>query len=991
MIRHGGECPAGAVGTRPFRESRQPDMIERARAILKAVFGYDRFISLQRQVIEQVLQRRDTLAVMPTGGGKSVCYQIPALLFEGPVIVVSPLISLMKDQVDQLRQLDIPTAILNSSLSDQDYRANVARIRQNQARLVYLAPETLLKPAVLDLLAAARVSLVAIDEAHCISEWGPDFRPEYRRLAELRPLFGAAVWLALTATATPRVRTDIAACLGLDQSAVLVAGFNRENLFIRVLAKYRAFDQALEFIRRFPGDSGIVYCFTRKQVDHLSAALQAQGLAAAAYHAGLSDEERERTQSRFVRDEIRIVVATIAFGMGIDKSNVRFVLHFDLPKSLESYYQEIGRAGRDGLRAECLLLYSPFDRIKADHFIDLMEDPQHRRAAGLQLNAMVRFAEAQGCRRVPLLGYFGESFAAEQCGGMCDNCAAGERPKIDLTVAAQKYLSCVKRTGERFGSAHIIDVLRGSRNRKVLENGHDRLSTYGIGGDYSSEQWRYLANQFLHQGLLAQDQQFGGLSLTARAWEVLRGRENFSGYPLPETKSELESGADASAGPENLRRDLFERLRTRRMALAQAENVPPDVIFSDRTLADMVARLPQDDQELLRIHGVGTVKLTRYGGLFSEIIRQYCIEHPEAKPAASALNTASGYTSQGLKKRSREVGEAFNEGRSIADLTRQYAVRTDTIVDHLERYQQGGSPLRLNGLESALEVPQSLRDRALQAFRELGCERLRPIHEALEGAVDYEQLKILRMIHGVPRESRARAPIGTGGAPAALPRTLICLANSRKYSGRCVAGKEWLNDAVGGWMRPVSRAPTGELTPAELTLADGSSPKLLDLVTIPLAEPGPPKQPYQSENRFLGVGAWVRTGTLPRDRVATLRDPVETLWINGHHSFTGINDRIPLPLIEKEIRSSLCFVPVERAVIEVRPGSKGLKKVWAGFRFCATSYRLSVTDPEIESRYLARDPGEYPLTEAEVYVTVSISEPFQGFCYKLAAAILTGP
>jgi ATP-dependent DNA helicase RecQ len=619
-------------GGADFDSGRGASVVKQARKILKSVFGYDRFISLQEQVIANVLRKRDTLAVMPTGGGKSICFQIPALLLEGPVVVVSPLISLMKDQVDQLRQLEIPTAVLNSSLSYDEYRKNVEQVRDRRARLVYLAPETLLKPAVLNLLTEACVSLLAIDEAHCISQWGHDFRPEYRRLAELRPQFSRAACLALTATATEQVRQDITGCLHLAATDVLIAGFNRENLFIQVVEKVNPAQQTIAFLRRFPGDSGIIYCSTRRQVDELAAVLRGEGFSAAPYHAGMSDEQRARTQRQFVHDEVLVVVATIAFGMGIDKSNVRFVLHYNLPRSLENYYQEIGRAGRDGLRADCLLLFSYADTVKARYLLDKIEDAQRRRAAGLQLNAMVQFAEAEVCRRMPLLGYFGEAFSAQQCGGMCDNCVAGERPRVDLTVAAQKFLSCVKRTGERFGAAHIIAVLRGSRAARVRQNRHDQLSTYGIGMEFSRRQWRQLVHQFLQQGLLRQDTEYGGLSLTADAWDVLRGRKTFMGTALPEKEVPPASAESAAQPPADYQRELFERLRAMRSELARTENVPPYVILTNRTLDDLTARLPGRLEELLHVHGIGTVKQEKYGAAILEVIREYRRQHPEAEP-----------------------------------------------------------------------------------------------------------------------------------------------------------------------------------------------------------------------------------------------------------------------------------------------------------------------------------------------------------------------
>jgi ATP-dependent DNA helicase RecQ len=408
--------------------------------------------------------------IMPTGGGKSLCYQIPALIFQGLTVVVSPLVALMKDQVEQLRELGIPALCLNSSLAFEEYQENITRVRSGEIKLLYVAPETLLTPRLFSLLASLPLASLTIDEAHCISEWGHDFRPEYRQLVKVRSRFPGSVCLALTATATPRVREDIKATLGFQDSNEFVASFNRENLLIEVLPKTEPLAQILQFLERFPHQSGIIYCFSRKQVDDLAAALAHKGYAARPYHAGLVDAVRKTNQEAFIRDDVQIMVATIAFGMGINKPNVRFIVHYDLPKSIASYYQEIGRAGRDGLPAHCLLLYSYSDVRKLRYFIDEKEEPE-RQVAYQHLQALTRYAESDVCRRVPLLAYFGEQYTTENC-GRCDNCLAGVRDRVDITIPAQKFLSCVKRTGELFGAAHMADVLLGLENQKVQKFGH---------------------------------------------------------------------------------------------------------------------------------------------------------------------------------------------------------------------------------------------------------------------------------------------------------------------------------------------------------------------------------------------------------------------------------------------------------------------------------------------------------------------------------------
>jgi len=598
-------------------------MISRAKTVLGDIFGYDEFRPLQREIIGNVLKKRDTLVIMPTGGGKSLCYQIPALIFKGLTIVVSPLISLMKDQVEQLTELGVPAVVLNSSLSNEEYSRNLERVKKNGVKLLYLAPEALLTPGILSMLSSLRVDCLAIDEAHCISEWGHDFRPEYRQLVGVRSRFPLATCVALTATATPRVQEDIKNNLKFDASNEFIASFNRENLFIQVTPKNNPTSQTIEFLRNYPDQSGIIYCFSRRQVDDLYETLKSRGYSVRPYHAGLSDTERTQNQELFIRDDVQIIVATIAFGMGINKPNVRFVIHFDLPKNIETYYQEIGRAGRDGLRAHCLLLFSYADIQKIKYFIN-QKDDHEQQVANIHLNSMLQFAETNGCRRIPLLTYFGEDYSTEKC-DMCDNCLAGEKKLVDITIPAQKFLSCVKRADEIFGANHIIDVLRGSQSKKVLKFGHTTLSTYGIGKEYSRKQWFHLARQFIQKGLIVQDTKYGSLKLTEKAYDVLKGRELVFGileeehFPdRKEKKKKYEYEHDHV---------LFEKLRKRRKELADKAGIPPYVIFPDKTLIEMAAFFPRSGESLLHIHGVGSVKYNKYGTIFMNIIDEYCQEH----------------------------------------------------------------------------------------------------------------------------------------------------------------------------------------------------------------------------------------------------------------------------------------------------------------------------------------------------------------------------
>jgi ATP-dependent DNA helicase RecQ len=610
--------------------------MQRAQSILKDVFGFETFRPLQERVIAHLLRKRDALVVLPTGGGKSLCYQIPGMVFDGLTIVVSPLISLMKDQVDQLGEYGVPALFLNSTLGMGEYRQNVAQLRAGAVKLLYLAPEALLAPRTLALLAELTVDCIAIDEAHCISQWGHDFRPEYRQLAEVRAAFPAAACVALTATATPRVREDIRQSLQIDAGSEFVGSFDRPNLFLEVAPKLEPLDQVLTLLEGYPNESGIIYCATRRQVDELSATLARKGHSVRPYHAGLPEAERRANQEGFSRDDVRIIVATIAFGMGINKSNVRFVVHYDLPGSIDNYYQEIGRAGRDGLPAHCLLLFGYGDLHKVQFFISQKTEPEQR-VANILLSQLLGFAETDLCRRLPLLNYFGETDVPERC-GMCDNCRGGKEEKAldDLTVPAQMFLSCVKRTDEIFGAGHIAEVLRGSNAQKVLKFGHEKLSTYGIGKAYSAGQWRHIARQLIQKGLLLHHYDHGSLKLTPKAWEVLRGRESFQGR-VDEARQGQGKARGAvqkrwGDGVENGDAALFEALRKRRKELADAANLPPYAIFHDRTLREMALHCPRAPEDLLALYGVGQRKLEKYAAAFLEIIAEHRRTHPIPVP-----------------------------------------------------------------------------------------------------------------------------------------------------------------------------------------------------------------------------------------------------------------------------------------------------------------------------------------------------------------------
>lgn len=715
-------------------------MAGKSKHILKTVFGYDDFRPLQAEIIANVLKKNDTLVIMPTGGGKSLCYQIPALIFSGLTIVVSPLISLMKDQVEQLVQVGVPATVLNSSLTLEQYRRNVEKVKQGIIRLLYMAPEALLRPNMLAMLSSVEVDCLTIDEAHCISEWGHDFRPEYRQLVTVRDRFANAVCIALTATATPRVRQDIKTCLGFEDSDEFVGSFNRKNLFIQVISKHNPFEQTVEFIKGFPGQSGIIYCFSRRQVDDLFEALRSKGFSVRPYHAGLSERDRTRNQDLFIKDDVQIMVATIAFGMGIDKPNVRFVVHYDLPKNIESYYQEIGRAGRDGLPAHCLLLFSYGDIQKTKYFINKKEEHEQR-VANIHLNALLGFIETERCRRIPLLDYFGEKYSREDC-GMCDNCLTEEEDLKNITIAAQKFLSCAKRTEERFGAGHIIDVLRGSEAKKVIRFGHQHLSTYGIGRDFSKRQWFHLSRQFIRKGLLVQDMEFGSLKLTDKAWKVLRGEEKVLGR-MEEERVDRTSEKDDH---KDYNRNLFEILRKERKQLADKSKVPPYVIFSDKTLIEMATFFPQSKQSMLDIHGVGAVKHDKYGPVFLDIIQEYCKTHQIEERAKLARGKPLGATASIGKKRHVVIGEAFNSGQPVSKILNDFSIKRDTFLNHLFRYlQEGNGLIKSDELMALSTVSPEQKDHVLDKFEDLGTEFLKPVFDALGGEIDYEELKIIRL------------------------------------------------------------------------------------------------------------------------------------------------------------------------------------------------------------------------------------------------------
>lgn len=700
---------------------------------LKTVFGFHQFRAPQQDVIERVVAGEDVFLVMPTGGGKSLCFQIPALHRDGVAIVVSPLIALMKDQVDALIANGVRATCLNSSLSSAEVGRVFQQMDAGTLDLLYVAPERLMMPEFLARLGTLKLSLFAIDEAHCISQWGHDFRPEYTQLGRLRPLFPAVPIVAMTATADPETRLDILGQLGLADATVFVAGFDRPNITYTVIPKQKPLVQMAAFLSGRRDEAGIVYALSRKRVEQVAERLQQAGFSAAAYHAGLPDHERKRVQDAFRKDDIRIVVATVAFGMGIDKPNVRFVVHYDMPKSVESYYQETGRAGRDGLPSEALMLFGMGDVMTARKLIENSDNAERVKIEIQKLNAMVGYAEALTCRRRALLSYFGDLREHD-----CDNCDICTDPpkRFDASEQAKKALSCVYRVGERFGMMHVIEVLRGSKNQRVLDFRHNQLSTYGIGTDTSANEWENIIRQLIHLGLLAQDfTRFGVLKLTPAARPVLKGETQvILGRPRDAVET-VEKGKKRAGGRKDYDQALFDALRATRKKLADEAGVPPFVVFSDATLAEMARSRPTHSRELLQVSGVGEHKLRQYGQAFMDVITGY--------GQGSSAKRVSGLSDEDLaltmSDTQRETLCLYREGLDLSGIASRRGLKSSTIAAHLEELHDLGADVDL------LRFVDADRVLLIQAkLAVVGPGGLSELREGLPETVSYEDIRFVR-------------------------------------------------------------------------------------------------------------------------------------------------------------------------------------------------------------------------------------------------------
>ena len=720
---------------------------------LKAVFGYDSFRPEQREIIDANLAGKDALAILPTGGGKSLCYQLPALLREGLTVVVSPLIALMKDQVDQMEAVGVKATFLNSSIGHRESQERLSRLRAGKYKLLYVAPEKLFMASFIEDLKSWNLNAIAIDEAHCISEWGHQFRPEYRRLSEMKQIFPGVPVMALTATATERVQRDIATQLKLENPGIFIASFNRPNLRYKVLQKKKAVRQVCEYVKARENVSGIIYCQARQTTEDISSELKQNGIKALAYHAGLTDHERARNQEAFIRDDVSVICATIAFGMGINKPNVRYVLHADLPKNIESYYQETGRAGRDGLPSDCLLLFSGGDVQKNMFFIKQLEDESAARIAKQQLRQMADFAENTGCRRSALLRYFGENLESENCQN-CDNCLDGKGEE-DVTEDSVKLIYCVNMINQRgypMGLRHAVDVLRGSKNAKVIDKGHDSLRAYGKGSDQLAAYWLALGKQLIQHGYFElSDDGYSTLTITSKAIQAVNQKQRIL-IKLPQYKpiKEPESGRPGTGAVE-CDNGLFEALRLLRKRLADELGAPPYVVFGDRTLQLMAREYPTTDSEFLALSGVGERKLADYGSIFMGAIADWLSKNERKEFSRTEPEKEAAELRQ-RKTVVDTVGESlklYNSGRSVEEIAAERGLAISTIYGHLAKSVEAGDLVDLERL-----VTQEEAKRIASAHEELGGDvGLRPVFEALGGEYDFGKIRLALALEARKRAS----------------------------------------------------------------------------------------------------------------------------------------------------------------------------------------------------------------------------------------------
>jgi ATP-dependent DNA helicase RecQ len=716
--------------------------LEKIEQALKQYFGHESFRAGQSEIIKSALEGYDAFVLMPTGGGKSLVYQLPALLMPGLTVVISPLIALMQDQVDRMRANGIPATFVNSTLSPAERFERERAALNGRLKLLYVAPERLVGGNFLSFLDQVErtvgLSLLAVDEAHCVSEWGHDFRPEYRQLGQLRTRYPHVPMMALTATATERVRQDILEQLRLRDPHIHIASFNRPNLYYEVRQKNKgSFGELVQLLREQPDAPVIIYCQSRRSVDELSEALRHNGIRALSYHAGMTSEQRREHQSRFIRDDVSVLVATIAFGMGIGKPDVRAVIHYDLPRNLEGYYQESGRAGRDGQTAQCIIFFNHGDRVKVEFMIEQKPDEQEQRIARQQLQQVVAYGESSACRRRVLLGYFGETVGGEKCGN-CDNCL---RPSTmeDRTGDAQKFLLCVAKTGQRFGFRQIIDVLRGANTQKIRDYRHDQLPIYGIGKELSADEWQRIGRALLHQGLLTETTDgYPVLKLNALSWEVLKKERTVEiATPIkPVQKRQGKSDDTLALKPEE--EELFQCLRALRKQIAGELDVPPYVVFPDMSLRYMAQRRPQSRSQFAQIPGVGSNKLAAYFTAFTDEIRGYCLSHNLKMDIEPQRTTIVAPSVNGGITHQRTLA-LYRQGLSIEEIAYERNLKRSTIMDHLIELFEAGEAIDIDGL-----VQPEHYEVIVDALRQIGHELLRPVKDYLGDEYSYEEIRLVR-------------------------------------------------------------------------------------------------------------------------------------------------------------------------------------------------------------------------------------------------------